>query len=130
MNFQRNSSKKYEFSLYDGEYLDHKFLWLPLFENISNFSCNCSKTLISCENLTALAYFHENFVNTQRKELKNVSFELEIGSKDEILLEKQAKDAEIQEIDVKNLIFLRFRMKSAENSLDLQGEMAIDTVIY
>ena len=118
----RNVSRKYEFFLYDGDYIDKKFLWLRIFEVTGAESNQMNSSEISFENLTAMGYLQNRYEIV--KEFMNIS--LKIG----INLEKLRKMKEGDKYtDLLRLDFDLSPRNSGNISIDFHANLRIDEVI-
>ena len=120
----RNISRKYEFFLYDGDYIDKKFLWLRIFEVTGAEANQTNSSEISFENLTSMAYLQNHYEIVNRKEFLNIS--MKIGINFENL--KKMNEGE-KYTDVLKLDFDLSQGNPGNISIDFQANLRIDEVI-
>lgn len=78
----RNVSYRMEIGLYDGDYIDGKFLGLRLFELASSAELEESENSVLIHNLRCYAYHQERFELTRKDEIWNISLLLELTKND------------------------------------------------
>ena len=78
----RNVSYRMEIGLYDGDYIDGKFLGLRLFELSSSADIEESETSVLIRNLKCYAFFQDKFELMQKDEIWNISLLVELTKND------------------------------------------------
>jgi len=115
----RNITHRLEIYLYDGEYIDGKFLWFRFFDITGSGDNVETNSSILIENLTAIAYFHSKYEIIKRQEIENISLFLEVSP-----LNVGDGNYNEKDLNVKIEIF-----SNNASSLWFESEMKIDEVM-